>query len=36
MAPFNIYGMIKGALQYKKIDIQFAMDNYNEDAIYNR
>ena len=34
IAPFNIYGMIKGALQSKKTNI--AIDNYNKNAIYNR
>ena len=34
IAPFNIYGMIKGALQSKKTNI--TIDNYNKNAIYNR
>ena len=34
IAPFNIYGMIKGALQSKKTNI--IIDNYNKNAIYNR
>ena len=34
IALFNIYGMIKGALQSKKTNI--TIDNYNKNAIYNR
>ena len=34
IAPFNIYGMIKGALQSKKTNI--TIDTYNKNAIYNR
>ena len=34
MVPFNIYRMIKGALQSKKTNIR--IDNYNKNAIYNR
>ena len=34
IAPFNTYGMIKGALQSKKTNI--TIDNYNKNAIYNR
>ena len=31
IAPFNIYGMIKGALRSKKTNIK--IDNYNKNAI---
>ena len=31
LAPFNIYGMIKGALRSKKTNIK--IDNYNKNAI---
>ena len=34
IAPFNIYGMIKGALRSKKTNV--TIDNYNKNAIYNR
>ena len=34
LAPFNIYGMIKGALQSKKNNI--TIDNCIKNAIYNR
>ena len=34
LAPFNIYGMIKGALQSKKTNI--TIDNCIKNAIYNR
>ena len=31
LAPFNIYGMIKGALRSKKTNIK--IDNYNKNVI---